>query len=128
MSEAIVFISTHRIKEGKLEEFKEFSRKMMPLIEEGKPNTVFFQSYLNEEGTELTIIHVFPDADAMDLHFEGADDRSGKAYEFIQPERFEIYGPASDNVIASMTRQAAPGIGLTFKPENLAGFIRLQSG
>ena len=128
MSEAIVFISTHRIKEGKLEEFKEFSRKMMPLIEEGKPNTVFFQSYLNEEGTELTIVHVFPDANAMDLHFEGADERSGRAHEFIQPERFEIYGPASDNVRASMTMQAGPGIGLTFKPENLAGFIRLRSG
>lgn len=128
MSEPIVFISTHRIKEGRLEEFKEFSRKMMPLIEEGKPNTVFFQPYLNEEGTELTIVHVFPDADAMNLHFEGADERSESAYEFIQPVRFEIYGPASDNVMATMRMQAGPGIGLTFKPENLAGFIRLQSG
>lgn len=128
MSEPIVFISTHRIKEGRLEEFKEFSRKMMPLIEEGKPNTVFFQPYLNEEGTELTIVHVFPDAEAMNLHFEGADERSESAYEFIQPVRFEIYGPASDNVMATMRMRAGPGIGLTFKPENLAGFIRLQSG
>ena len=128
MSEPIVFISTHRIKEGKLDEFKELSRKMTPLIEEGKPNTVFFQSYLNDEGTELTVVHVFPGADAMDLHFEGADERSGSAYEFIQPERFEIYGPASDQVLATMRRQAGPGIGLTVKPQNLAGFIRLHSG
>jgi len=64
----------------------------------------------------------------MDLHFEGADERSGDAYEFIQPVRFEIYGPASDHVMATMRRQAGPGIGLTVKPQNLAGFIRLQSG
>ena len=128
MSEPIVFISTHRIKEGKLNEFKDFSRKMTPLIEEGKPNTIFFQAYLNDEGTELTVVHVFPDADAMDLHFEGADERSGNAYEFIQPERYEIYGSASDHVMATMRRQAGPGIGLTVKPQNLAGFIRLQSG
>jgi hypothetical protein len=128
MSQPIVFISTHRIKEGKLNELKDLSRKMTPLIEEGKPKTVFFQAYLNDEGTELTFVHVFPDAGAMDLHFEGADERSGKAYEFIQPERFEIYGSASHNVMATMRRQAGPGIGLTVKPQNLAGFIRLQSG
>ena len=128
MSEPIVFISTHRIKEGKLDEFKEFSRKMTPLIEQGKPNTVFFQPYLNDEGTELTIVHVFPDAGAMDLHFEGADERSATAYEFIEPKRFEIYGPASDDVVATMRQQDAPGIALTVKPRNLAGFIRLRSG
>lgn len=126
MSEPIVFVSTHRIKEGKLDEFRELSRKMTPLIEEGKPNTVFFQSYLNEEGTELTIVHVFPDAEAMDLHLQGADERSGSAREFIQPQHFEIYGPASAQAMAMLRGEAASGIGLTVKPQNLAGFIRFQ--
>ena len=126
MSEPIVFVSTHRIKEGKLDEFRQLSRKMTPLIEEGKPNTVFFQSYLNEEGTELTIVHVFPDAEAMDLHLQGADERSGSAHEFIQPQHFEIYGPASAQAMAMLRGEAGPGIGLTVKPQNLAGFIRFQ--
>jgi quinol monooxygenase YgiN len=129
MSEPIVFVSTHRIKEGKLDGFKQLSREMTPLIEAGKPNTVFFQPYLNEEGTEVTIVHVFPDADAMDLHFQGADERSEKAYEFIQPQHFEIYGTPSDQVLAMM-RQAATGpeIDLIVKPQHLGGFIRLTSG
>ncbi len=126
MSEPIVFISTHRIKEGKLDEFAELSRKMTPLIEEGKPNTVFFQSYLNEEGTELSIVHVFPDTEAMDLHLQGAEERSGSAYEFIQPQHFEIYGPASAQAVAMIRGEAEPRIGLTVKPRNLAGFMRFQ--
>jgi len=129
MSEAIVFISTHKIKDGKLDGFKQLSREVAPFIEADKPHTVFFELYLNEEGTEVTIVHVFPDADAMDLHFQGADERSEKSLEFIQPKRFEIYGTPSDQVLAAMMRQkAAPGVELVIKPRPMGGFIRLTSG
>ncbi|MGH8945238.1 MAG: hypothetical protein ACRDVL_03730, partial [Acidimicrobiia bacterium] len=102
MADPIVFVSTHKIKEGKLDDFKQLSREITPLIEAGKPNTVFLQAYLNEEGTEVTIVHLFPDADAMDLHFQGADERTERAYEFIQPQHFEIYGTPSDQVLSTM--------------------------
>ena len=128
MSDPIVFISTHRIKEGKVADFKQLSREITPLIEAGKPQTVFFQAYLNEEGNEVTIVHVFPDADAMDLHFQGADERAAKAYEFIQPQRFEIYGAPSDQVLAAMRAATGPGVDLLLKPQYLGGFIRLKSG
>jgi len=128
MSEPIVFISTHRIKEGKLEGFKQLSREMAPLLEAGQPNTVFFQGYVNEEETEVTFVWVFPDADAMDLHFHGADERSAKAYEFVQPQRFEIYGTPSDRVLSMMRQEAGPGVDLIVKPQPLGGFIRLASG
>ena len=128
MSEPIVFISTHRIKESKVDDFKQLSREITPLIEAGKPQTVLFQAYLNEEGNEVTIVHVFPDADAMDLHFQGADERAAKAYEFVQPQRFEIYGTPSDQVLAAMRAETGPGVDLLLKPQYLGGFIRLKSG
>ena len=128
MSDPIVFISTHRIKEGKAADFKQLSREVTPLIEAGKPQTVFFQAYLNEEGNEVTIVHVFPDADAMDLHIQGADERAAKASEFVQPQRFEIYGAPSDQVLAAMRAATGPGVDLLLKPQYLGGFIRLKSG
>lgn len=129
LADPIVFISTHRIKEGKLDDFKRFSLEMTPLIEAGKPNTVFFQPYLNEAGNEVTIIHVFPDADSMDSHFQGADDRSARAYEFIQPVRFEIYGTPSAQALSTMQRMTASlGAPLTVKSQPLTGFIRLGYG
>lgn len=124
-----MFISTHRIKEGKLDDFRRFSLEMTPLIETGKPNTVFFQSYLNEAGNEVTIIHVFPDADAMDSHFQGADDRSASAYEFIQPAHFEIYGTPSDQALSTMQQETLSlGAPVTLKSQPLAGFNRLGNG
>ena len=129
MSEPIVFISTHRIKVGKLDDFTQLSREMTPLIEAGKPQTAFFQAYLNEEGNEVTIVHVFPDADAMDLHFQGADQRSAKAMEFMEPQHYEIYGTPSDLVLSGMKQEAMqPGIELTLRPQPLFGFTRFRSG
>jgi len=128
MSEPIVFISSHRIKEGKLDGFKHVSREMVPLLEAAQPNTVLFQGYLNEEATGVTFVWVFPDADAMDLHFQGAEERAAKAYEFIQPQRFEIYGRPSDQVLAMMRREAGTGVGLVVKPQPMGGFIHLESG
>lgn len=128
MSEPIVFISTHRIREGKLDDFKRLSGEVMPLIEASQPNTVFFQGYLSEEGTEVTFVWVFPDAGAMDFHFQGADERAAKAYEFVQPQRFEIYGTPSDHVLAMMRQEAGPEVGLVIKPQPMGGFIRLESG
>ena len=126
MSEPIVFVSTHRIKEGMLDDLQQLFREVVPLLEAGKPNTVFWQAYLNQEGTELTIFHVFPDADAMDIHFEGADERTQRAYEFIEPERFEIYGSPSNQALTMIRQQAGPGIDLVVKPQPLAGFIRMK--
>lgn len=129
MPEPIVFISTHKIREGKLDEFKRFSIEMTPFIDATKPNTVFFHSYLNEDGNEVTIIHVFPNADSMDSHFQGADDRSALASEFIDPEHFEIYGMPSEQVLSTMRQQAAAlDAPLTLKLQPLAGFIRLGRG
>jgi hypothetical protein len=127
MSEPIVFISRHRIKEGKLEGFKEHARKRAPVIEADKPQTVAFLSYVNEEGTEVNFIHVFPDAEAMDLHFEGADERTRDAYKFLEPIGFEIYGRPTDQALQVMKQAAEAGPTLTIKSEPLAGYIRLKS-
>jgi hypothetical protein len=128
MSEPIVFVSSHRIKEGMLDGFKQVSLETAPMLEASQPKTVFMQGYLSDEGTDVTFVWVFPDAEAMDLHFQGADARAAKAYEYVQPQRFEIYGQPSDQVLDMMRQAAGPGVDFVVKPNPLAGFIRLSAG
>lgn len=128
MSEPIVFISHHKIKEGMLDGFKQWSRQVYPQIEASTPGTVAHLGYLNEEGTEVSFIHVFPDAEAMDLHMEGVDERSKKAYEFIEPQAFEIYGRPSDQVLEMMKQVAGSGAALIVQPQHLGGYLRLKPG
>ena len=71
MSEPIVFISNQRIKEGKLDEYTQAYRQVAELTEANKPGTVAHLAYVNEDGTEMSIVHVFPDAESMELHMQG---------------------------------------------------------
>jgi len=129
MSEPIVFISHSTVKDGQLEDLKDFLRAGTTVLEAEKPGTVAFLAYLGEEGSELSIVHVFPDADAMDLHLQGVDERAGAADEFIQTQGYEIYGTPSETVLATMRRYASSeGVPLTVRPDHAGGYLRPLAG
>jgi hypothetical protein len=129
MSEPIVFVSHFRVKEGKADDMRRLSNQIARAMETGRPRTLGFLSYIDESGRRMSIIHVFPDAESMDLHFAGADERSSAAYEYVAPDGWEIYGKPSEAVLEQLRREAASaGVGLDVQPEFLAGFLRLGSG
>ena len=124
-----MFVSHFRVNEGKLEGLRRPWQEASRRLEVEKPRTLVFLGYLDEYGTHLTMVHVFPDAESMDVHVQGAAERSSAAYEFVEPEGFEIYGTPSDRVLEMMRREAATaGVTLTYQPENLVGFLRVKSG
>ena len=128
MSEPLVFISTHKIREGNLEAFRKHIGKGAAMMKANKPHTVAFLPYLNEEGSEVSIVHVFPDQEAMEKHMEGVGERAKRAAEFLEFHLLEVYGTPSDKVLHMM--QQAPDSGVTFRlrPEHLSGYLRLGSG
>jgi hypothetical protein len=91
------------------------------------PRTLLFVAYADETGTQATIVHVFPEAVAMDLHFRGAVARSRAAYEFIEPDGWEIYGTPSPSALTMMQTEAASShVSLRVQPGDIGGFLRLQ--
>ena len=126
MSNPIIFVSNQRIKEGKLEEFKKNYLQVAAMMEATKPGTAAHLAYLNEDGTKASIVHIFPDAESMELHMNGVDDLAKKAYQFMEIESFEIYGRPSDNILAGMMQIAGSGVTLDMKPQSVGGYIRLK--
>lgn len=125
MSEPVVLVSHFRVTEGKLDAYKQLQAEVARQLEEEKPRTLVFLIYLSENGRQMTAVHVFGDAWSMDLHFEGSDERSKLAYEFLQPEGWEIYGPASDAAVETMRKAAtAAGVPFIVDPVYSAGFLR----
>jgi quinol monooxygenase YgiN len=126
MSEPVVFVSHFKVKEGMLEDLKRLTADVLPRLREEKPRTVLYLAYLDEEASEVSFLHAFPDADSMDAHFEGVNERVAAAYQYIEPRGWEIYGKPSEGALESM-RQAATtaGVSLTVLPEQLGGFLRL---
>lgn len=128
MSEPIVFISNQRIKEGKLDGYKQYYRQVAELTEANKPGTVAHLAYANADGTEASIVHIFLDAESMQLHMQGAGDWAKKAYEFIEPATLEVYGRPGDQILDPMKQAAGSGVTLKVKPGHLGGYLRLKSG
>jgi quinol monooxygenase YgiN len=125
MTEPIVFISHFRVKEGKLDGFRRAFQAMTARLQADMPRTLLFLAFADESGTQLSIVHVFPDADAMDLHFAGAAERSRAAYEFIEPSGWEIYGAASAPAVEMMRGEAAAsGVTLSVQLGQVGGFSR----
>ena len=128
MSEPIIFVSNQRIKEGKLDGYKQYYRQVAELTERTKPGTVAHLAYVNDDGTELSIVHIFPDAESMNLHMRGVDELAQKAYEFIEIVSIEIYGRPSDTILENMQQIVGSGVTLHLKSQNIGGYIRLKSG
>ena len=128
MAQPIVFISHFTVKAGKLDRLKQLARDVAERLEAEKPQTALFLEYLTDQGTRMTFVHVFADAEAMDRHVEGAEERSKAAFEFMDPAGWEIYGQPSNAVLDSIRRAAtSAGVPLIHQPEYLAGFARIPS-
>ena len=124
MTQPIVFVSHSAILGGQVEEFRDFVRRGAPKLEADKPGTVAFLAYLDEDGSQASIVHVFPNADAMSAHLEGVRERSEEADAFIRTTAYEIYG-SPDPQVAQMMRGFAErsGVPLTVHPEHVGGYL-----
>ncbi len=124
MSGPIIYISHWRIKEGVEDQWWSMVDQVLPGLEAAKPRTVFQNFYVDETGRTLSIVHIFPDAEAMDLHAGGATTRSQSAFEFIEPIGFEIYGPPTEQFLDTL--RDIPNIDtlLRVRPVHRAGFSR----
>jgi len=128
MSEPIIFISHQRVKEGKLEGNKQYYRQVAEQAKANKPGTIAHLAYLNEEGSEQSIIHIFPDAESMELHMIGVDKLAKKAYEYVEILSFEIYGKPTDTVVERMMQIVGSSITVNIRPQLVGGYIRFNSG
>lgn len=125
MAEPIIFISRNRILDGRRFEFESAFATAVGMIGSSKPRTSLFAAYLDQAGTEVRVVHVFPDAAAMAAHFEGSEDRSASASTLIMPAGFEVYGPAPAAAVDQLRREAEmAGVGVNVYDQAVGGFLR----
>jgi quinol monooxygenase YgiN len=124
MAGPIVFISHQRVRPGKLEGFRSAFASVATSIEADKPGTIVFLAFASEDETEVRIVHMFPDAAAMDQHMVGVMERSALAREFMETTAFEVYGRLSARFAEVMRQAAGGGISLTVMPDQIGGYVR----
>jgi hypothetical protein len=127
MPEPFIFIGTHRLKEGGLEAARKMSHWLNELVESNEPRVIAFNAYVNDEGTELAVVQVHPDADSMVFHMRLLSQHITGAYEdegpLAETLSIQLYGDPGENAL-KMIRQFNPGLPLVVKPHGLGGFTR----
>jgi quinol monooxygenase YgiN len=95
MSQPFIAIAALGIKEGKLEDFTRFYKEVVETVEEHEPRMIAFHGFVDEDGTEMTIIQVHPDVASMDFHMQVLSNKLGEHVaralgpELIKPKHVE---------------------------------------
>jgi quinol monooxygenase YgiN len=127
MAAPFIFIGTHKVKPGKLEEFKAwFADYIETTIEPDEPRLLSFNAYVNPEASEVTVVQVHPDAESMVHHLSVISEHVARAYvDFLEREsRLQIYGTPHAGVMDLIQQMAGSAEPLTSQ-EPFAGFSRL---
>ena len=129
MDGPFVFIGTHRIREGKLEEFKSDARALAKAVEARESQLHAFHVFLNDDETEATVVQVHPDADSMLVHMGVAEQEIRTASEEqLDTQSIQIYGPPNETVLGMIEQLTQAGVPISVKPLHLAGFTRAARG
>jgi quinol monooxygenase YgiN len=129
MAEPFIFIGTHRIREGKLDEFKKQFAELVDVVEANEPRMIAFNGYVNEDETEANVVQVHPDADSMLLHMQVAREHITRGTEeLLDTKDIQIYGTPNDAVMGMIEELSRSGVPLIVKPNHLGGFTRSHAG
>jgi hypothetical protein len=129
MSGPFIFIATNRLREGKLPDERRRVPELCEFIEANEPRLIAFNEYASEDGTEVGVVQVHPDAESMEFHIGVVAERAARAYAetLDATTNIQVYGTPSDAVLEMLTRQAGAGVPLTVKRYHLGGFTRANT-
>jgi hypothetical protein len=124
----LIFIATNRLKDGKLAAERARVSDLVAFIDENESQLIAFNEYVNEAGTEVTVVQVHPDAASLRKHLGVVRDRAAAAYgETLDGTlAIQIYGRVDDELLSTLRAQTGDGVSLTVASEHLGGFTRTE--
>src|SRR6266516_261985 len=102
-----IFIATNRLKPEKLADERRRMPDLVDFIQANEPRLLAFNEYANEEGTEVAVVQIHPDADSMASHMEIVAERAAAAYaETVDATTgIQVFGAPSNAVVEMLRRQ-----------------------
>jgi len=129
VGEPIVYLSTWKIKDGKFEDYRRFYGRMLDAIRTHDLGVLAFYAFGNEDGTEITNVHVFPEETTLERHMAVIAEQMGLLPEdltamsaFMEPVGVQVYGMPSSTAAAMDQSLIDAGVPFTGKRNYLGGF------
>ena len=126
MTTPFMLVSTFRVKEGSLEDLRDYTRRVTELMQAKEPRIIAFHCFLSEDGTEMSTIHLHPDVASMEFHMEVQRDNWEETFSevvtMLEGIRVDYYGAKPPESALETFRRA--GSEIHIKSTHLAGFTR----
>ena len=119
-----IFITTHTVKHGRLEDLEALNAEFVDFVERHEPELIGLHAYLSEDRTRLTLIQIHPDADSLEHHLRVAGDKIHEAFELVDNERVDAYGSPGETARSLLEQLRAAGIGVAVNPAPMGGLAR----
>jgi hypothetical protein len=121
-----IFVATNRLKPGKLADERQRVPGLSEFIEASEPRLIAFHEYASDDGTEVGVVQVHPDAESMAFHMRVIRERAERAYaETLDATTgIQVFGPPSDAILEMLRGAAGSGVPIRVKPHYLGGFTR----
>jgi hypothetical protein len=133
MTEPVVYVSTWKIKEGKFDAYERFHERLANTVRDMEPGVPAFLAFANDDGTEVTGIHVCSDADALDRHMGVLAEQMGvlaedlgPAMDLLEPGHIDVYGARPERALAMDRPLEDSGLPFTVKTRFVGGFTRAR--
>jgi hypothetical protein len=129
VSAPILYIDVSDIRPGKLGAVKALMTELVAFAEANEPQLIGYDFFINESEKTMTCVALHPDSASMEFHMDIGWERFRAFSEHIDQRAIDVYGEASENVIARLRRKIEMlGQGTVTVHRRHAGFIRLSTG
>lgn len=99
------------IKPGQFETFKKLAQDMTIGVEGSEPDTLCYEWYVNDEGTDCYLVETYADSDALLLHFSHVGEAIHKMMDVSPLLELLVLGTPN-----AQLREQLSGMGAKFYP------------
>ena len=112
LSPGVIFVGRYRIPIGQAEAWRAANREMTDFVEAHLPNTISFDAYLSEDGSEGTSVHVHRDGPSFDAYLAAVGSRIGRGTRIVEVIRIDLYGDPTFETVERMRRMGSWPVGV----------------
>ena len=122
MSGPLIYVGTYTTKPGSQGDVRRRLTELVDFVETNEPRIIGFNTYLDHDGSKVSIVQVHPDSASMEFHMQVNAKHFATAFDWLETSMSgQYFGPISDGLAAELAKwdEAA-----TYCPVHAAGFIR----
>ena len=116
MSRPLVYVDTSAVHQGALEELKGAIDELVRFVEAGEPQLIAYNVYLNDDGSQVTVVHVHADSASLEDHMDVTEPMFRRLADLLTLSSIRVYGERSRTRARKRDEAVRGGAASAFRP------------